>query len=73
MYRGVSECVCGVIRTVFLESFYVWCGWCQSYVSTNNVRMVTHINSLFANNAHELSMGFLFYLQVVTATQCRTS
>jgi len=45
------ESVCGVIRTVFLESFYVWCGWCQSYVSMINVLMVTHINSLFANHA----------------------
>jgi len=73
MYRGVSECVCGVIRTVFLESFHLWCGWCQSYVFTNNVLMVTHINSLFTNNDHEFSMGLLFFLQVVTATQCRTS
>jgi len=39
------ECVCGAIRPVFLESFYVRCGWCQSYVSIINVLMVTHINS----------------------------
>ena len=67
MYRGVSECVCGVIRTVFLESFHVWRGWCQSYVFTNNVLMVTHINSLVTNNV--TSSRWVFYFSYKSLPQ----